>query len=113
MSEEKRTWTDGFYIRGETDWTEEEHEEDYYFAWFQAQANLKPTEREEKEKISAIREQLDNKIIQRNGLPYGYEAPEPKETKWQKKERRKEENKKKRKLQKKQVRQVPPFMRRK
>ena len=76
--------------------------DELYFAWFHTQANLKPTPEEEREKIEAIREQIREKVLQPNGLPYGYDTPTPaepkklKETPWQKQQRKKaEENKRK------------------
>lgn len=49
------------------------------FAWFKTDSHIKPSEREEQEKIEAMKEQFALKIINKYGLPYG--MPLPKEYK--------------------------------
>ena len=104
----KRDWKDGSYVRSEVDHFESEQEEDLYFAWFHTQANLKPSQIEEREKIEAIKEQIAHKVILPNGLPVGYAnqqppaPPRPKETHWQKRQREIQEKKKLKKQAKKQ-----------
>ena len=103
MSEEKkRKWSDGSYVRAETDFTEEvpEENEEYYFAWFHTESNLKPSEREEKEKVQAIQEQIRSGVIQPNGMPVGWQQPKRKETRLERQARRKQERKMEKKLRK-------------
>lgn len=98
---EKRDWKEGSYIRGEIDYSEEEAKEEYYFAWFHTESNLKPSDREEREKIAAIHEQIRKGVIQPNGMPVGWEAPKKKETPYERQQRRKQEIKQERKKKKK------------
>lgn len=49
------------------------------FAWFKVDTNIKPSEQEEKEKMLAMKEQFEQKVINKYGLPYG--MPLPKEYK--------------------------------
>lgn len=102
MSEEKkkRKWTEGSYIRAETDLFEAEQGEDYYFAWFHTESNLKPSEREEQEKVKAIQEQIQKGVIQPNGMPVGWQQPQKKETRLERQARRKQERKMEKRLRK-------------
>lgn len=45
------------------------------FAWFRVESNIASTDNEEKEKMDAMREQFNLKIINKYGMPYGMEMP--------------------------------------
>lgn len=45
------------------------------FAWFKTDSHIKPSPREEQEKIEAMKEQFALKIINKYGLPYGMPLP--------------------------------------
>jgi len=51
------------------------------FAWFRVESNMQPSQLEETERQQAIRIQLELKVINKYGLPYG--MPMPKELKEQ------------------------------
>ena len=104
----KRNWNEGVYIRTETDYTEEEQSEEFYFSWFHTNSTIKQSVREEEERRSAIKEQIDAGVIHPNGMPVGSmgsvaQPPQPnrKETPYERQQRRKMERKMERKLNKK------------
>jgi hypothetical protein len=51
------------------------------FAWFKVESNMKPSQTEEIERQQAIKKQLELKVINKYGLPYG--MPMPKDVKEQ------------------------------
>lgn len=98
-------WTNGSYVRTETDFDEEEIEnENLKFHWFAVKSSQGETKEERDERQRAIKYQIDHGIIQRNGMPVGMEAPKPTLSKEQKEQlkqmQKKQELKQKRKIRK-------------
>jgi hypothetical protein len=88
-------WLKGAYVSTDVnyeDTTIDNPNEPLLFAWFHLTPNLQDHPLEEKERIQAIRYQIDNHIIDKYGYPVG--MPKPKEVKEQIKKLEEQEKKK-------------------
>ena len=78
ISEIDLDWRDSDYVAIDAGPDNDDHDQDpaaLKFAWFKIDLTIPDSEKEEKEKMAAMRVQLENKVINKYGMPYGMTMP--------------------------------------
>ena len=75
-------WQKADYVSPSAEYTNDDKDADptaLAFAWFRVNSDIKPSQKEEDERVAAIRVQFEQKVINKYGMPYG--SPMPPEVK--------------------------------
>ena len=75
-------WQKADYVSPSAEYNNDDKDADptaLAFAWFRVNSDIKPSQKEEDERVAAIRVQFEQKVINKYGMPYG--SPMPPEVK--------------------------------